>query len=294
MVTIYLNASALKTLACPRRWYFTVRQGLVPKKALTNFAFGHAVHGYNEAVVRGTPPAQAIMTAMGHKGVDQSEVAKIMPLCMSFTPPTNVVMTEHGPAVELYFEHEHSRRIINDEEVRIVNCGTLDLIRRDNAGWVNIVDYKTTRLVTPDSAFARYDNDVQFRYYDWAVWKFGYEFLPLDVHNLARDGKLASCVCVGFMNARPPCWKYGKMMQFSVAQREEFDGMMNLLAEGIYKWWQVEDPPKTGWVNNACKDCDFTSLCDNEDSIAAQYLELLFERREYNPSKFRDHDQPSG
>jgi len=289
MVTIYLNASALKTLACPRRWNFTVKQGLVPRKALTNFAFGHAIHGHNEAVVRGTPPAQAIMTAMQHKGVDQSEVAKIMPLCMAFVPPSNIVQTDRGPAVELYFEHEHSRRVIDGEEVRIVNCGTLDCLRLDNSGWLNIIDYKTTRLVTPDSAFARYDNDVQFRYYDWAVWKFGFEFLPLPIHNLARDGKLTSVVCCGFMNARPPAWKYGPVMQFSEEQRTEFDSMIERLADGIYKWWQVDDPPKTGWVNNSCKDCDFTSLCNNSGDRAAQYLELLFDRREYNPSKFREH-----
>lgn len=290
MKTIYLNASSLRTLACPRRWHLTVRSGLVPIKLKTTFAFGHAVHKYNELVVKGTPPAEAMMAAMAHPGVDQSEVGKIMPLCMAFVPPNGVVQCDNGAlASELYFEHEHSRRVIDGEEVRIVNCGTIDLVRVDNMGRVQVVDYKTTRMVTPDSVFARYDNDVQFRYYDWVIWKFGYEFLPMHVHNAARDGKLAVCVYVGFMNARPPTWKYGQMMQFSQAQREEFDDMMNRLADGIYKWWSVAELPKTGWVNNACKDCDFTPLCNNEDDRAAQYLQLLYEQREFNPSKFKEH-----
>lgn len=290
IVNIYVDPSCLAKTKCPRQWHYVVRRGLLVKSTAGPFAFGHAVHKYADLVVNGRPSMEALAHVQTAYPIAINESEQLMRLCTSWPQPKSIIRLHDGRlAHELYVEHQVFECIVDNKLYRVFACGTLDCLRMSDKGDLILVDYKTTRWATKERALREYEDGVQFRFYAWWLHKYGHEVLPMNYSNLIRDGKFYVMLLIGMLNARPPGWEWSRAFRYTPAQIDEFDGLMEEVMKGLVRWYIAEDPPKVGWINQACATCDFTQFCDNDMFDGSTLAQVQFTQRPYRPSEFGKH-----
>ncbi len=274
-IPIFVDASLLKKSYCERAFANTLR-GLRQNKKDIHMHTGTAVHHY-AAKAHGTP--QDILFAMHtatelYKEVDASEEGSkwfrtiLAAKSGNLLPPP--IEYEGKSGREFYFEVPWLRFVYSGKTYVIVVCGTMDHLSfvKDV---VRIFDYKTAKAWKIAEVRASYKNDVQFTFYPWTIWKFGHRFLPLEMHNAARDLKMTTQVVTIQIKIKPPAWVVDSPVSCSEARFDEFEILIKQELERLLPSYLDDNATKNGHLANQCPRCPFNDLCWSlpglEDSI---------------------------
>lgn len=287
---IRLDASLLKKAFCAASLSFTLK-GLKPVIPPEPYLAGTAVHAY---ISKRRDMLPAVVEAGKIYSKHYTDTKMIQNLCSAYPdnllPPAAII--DGKPAEEFYFEIPWLETMWNGKHYTIVICGTMDHLSFTQ-GYVRIYDYKTTKKWKFEEAAESYDNDAQFVFYPWVVWKFGHVFLPLEMHNAAREFKLSSTPVIGMMvptpasgiSKRNPSWRVAEHKTFTEEIFNDFEMEIRDLVEKMLGPYLTGAPAnRDGWIKNLCPRCDFAKLCHARDENMYEMIKSrLFYVREHDP-----------
>jgi hypothetical protein len=282
-VPIYVDASLLKKSFCETAFLYTL-EGLRRTKKDDRLTLGTAVHHF--AARSHTDPTGIVALAEATdllKGTSLKPdavltVASAMPRGL-LPPPIQTPKL----GVEFYFEVPWLEFVVDGTPYNIHICGTMDHLSF-HQGIVKIYDYKTARHYKVEDARASYQNDTQFLFYPWAIWKFGHRFLERDLHNAARDLKLTTQVVIVQIALKPPRWTVDVPVPVTEDRLTSYEAEVRaVLSDMMDKMFSPEPARMNGWVNNGCPRCDFNILCHAAPGTEDAVRERLFHKKQYTP-----------
>lgn len=269
-IIIPLTATSLKSTNCEVRYANGVFEGLRANEDNDVLRVGKAVHKYAE-VVNGCDLInidQPIAAALAELGPEFAQCkSEVITACAACPTLPKAFATPRGPSKELSFALPWRRYFHEGRTYHVVLCGTMDLLTLGHSDIINIVDFKTTRYAKIEHAEAKYAAESQFTYYQWILRNFGHRVLHWTEANLARDYKLCATPYFVQLARGGARWIWGKPRSMTIAVERLFDHQIeHTLDTFILPLWFNERPPsRTGWLSNACAQCDFSSICFEED-----------------------------
>lgn len=283
-IRIMVDASLLKKSFCESAFLYTL-DGLRATKRDPILVTGTAVHLF-AALSHTESPIVALAKGTELYATVEKDTSKFVAIAASMPPkllPPPVRFADRI-GIEFYFEVPWLTFVHDDLVYCIIICGTMDHLSFHN-DVVKIFDYKTTRKYKLEDARAGYKNDVQFMFYPWVIWKFGHHFLPLEMHNAARDFRLTTQVVLVQLTIKPPKWFVDSPIGVSQDKFEHFEEEIRATLKDMMTRLLNPAPPRmNGWVSNNCPRCDFNDLCHalpgTEDAVRAR----MYHKKEYKPS----------
>ena len=286
--TVYINASAYKNTACPRRAFLTLIAGL---RESTDYKkeFGTAFHKFAQAYHSGLPATSGYSIAMEHYAEYQSladwrDLQYLLKTCQAYynwhesqriyTP----IRVDGLPVLEKKFAVPFLSTPVAD----YVLCGTVDMLAQHPAFGLVLVDHKTTSIRTRDSYLAEYTFSPQLLMY------------TMMMHKLEQPiaGAIINGIFMG--KGQPPVIQLSDLITFSQPKLTEFESGLRSF---VYRLDTALVAYKLSPTSieifrrdyNQCGAskfglCPFSVLCtlDTQPEIDA-LASTMFERKPYNP-----------
>lgn len=289
---IPIDASALSTLHCPRRYQLTCVEGVDTSNEYSQW--GSAFHVFLEHVAKFGPPENlmAFVLSLVAKYKMQPAVAPTLYgaaldwLSAKHTIPPAINWVDDAgqshPAVEFKFAFD----LMETEEFIISLCGTVDLITRTDEGLIILEDYKTSNYCKGlDDVEKGYMQTIQLPLYMFALRRLRHLF-PAYADDIAR-GTVGRYRMI-YQNFKPIKVRYtGIVPEWPEADLLQI--ITPLIRSAVETWRMRNKAPMLGRAVGACVKlkCPFFDHCSERDEqLAAQYL-TNFPRRQYNPLAFR-------
>lgn len=293
IIPIYLNASSLKLSACDRRYAFAVAGGLraggTEDPILT---MGSALHKFAETYTRTKGDVTDAITEArrAFPAITAAELIPIVARRAEVRIPEPLYL-DGQPCVEVKFAAPWMIFTYDEITYCFVVCGTIDHLGLDNNALM-IIDYKSTRYAVIEYAINKYKHETQFKFYLWALWKFGARFLPLEIHNMLVESRAYSQVCFIQLSGKSPRWimdtSRRNMTPFMYAEYEtELRGKLNQLANAFLIHTHGGANDAQGMISNGCQYCDYTTYCHAPTEAARVAANLTFTHKPYNPIEER-------
>lgn len=277
---VYLNATALKALACEDRFALTCVQGWRERAENPIFAVGKAVHKYAEEKGKGTDELDALTLASRTPGVPAK--LSVVNACANMTGAglTPVASINGIPLVEYRFCIPFSEHLIDGITYELYLVGRFDRIGVTRLG-VEITDYKSTRKWDFGDVVKAYADDVQFLFYYTVARRFAYDVFAGDpsMAEMAWQGKLFTRLCAIMLSAKPCAkWQLGPLWSPSEDLYNEFlEGLRARIVPHVISLYAKKVIlRKEGLYKNLCPGCHLSDLCLRENPLA-------YERQDYNP-----------
>jgi hypothetical protein len=295
--TIFLNASAYKITACPRRAFFILLAGLKEKGGTSyKMEFGTAFHKFVRLLYMNADPTVAVKTAIDHympsaEFADWRSMEYLVQLCKDyieyekntkfFTPE----LIDGMPALEQRFALPFYSSSIAD----YVLCGTIDMIATHPLYGKVIVDHKTTSVRTKDSYLASYEFSPQLAIYTLIATKLNLGVRAAVINGIFMSkGKPAEFLASGditFTN-RQLAELEARLKKFVLTLdgtlTEYLSREADSLALALFPRDFTQCEGKWGM-------CPFTPLCRNDSYETVSALARdIFKAEPYNPLKFQE------
>ena len=277
MNEILLDASSLKWLVCDRLYQFKACYGLQTTKNSEAF-FGSAFHKYAELKVSDSKKAETYM--LSYTGTEKS---LFMVACMEFDSVSlpKPILFNSLPCCEHRFKVPY--KTLSDGCV-VYLCGTLDRVGINDAGILEVIDYKTTRKWDKSKFFTEYFHDFQMLFYYWILQKYGHYVLSKEYADLAAERKHAIRVLGIFLTKKPIDFDLGPNIIFEQSYLNEFSELLDTTVTSkiriiwdMYRRNVIASP--TGMIVNKCLACEFNIFCRFSNFSGA----LSLDSKPYNP-----------
>lgn len=281
-IPIYVDASLLKKTYCDEAMRLTLA-GYRTRRTNPHYAVGTAIHIYAAGVH--TNILKGKFDGLQYFKLAESDDKVFDEICnarpTSLLPPP--IKFENRTGVEFYFEVTWLTFAYRGVTYVIIICGTIDHLAFER-GMVRIFDFKSSMKYKLEDIAKGYRNDVQFDFYPWALWKFGHRFLPLELHNAAREFKMTMQLVVVQWKLKPPRWTAMNPVGCTLNRFEQFElELKSLLEEKLPRALHPEPTNRNGWMNNSCPDCDFSDICHALPGMEDAVVENLYTRKAYIP-----------
>jgi hypothetical protein len=278
-----LDASLLKKSFCQTAFSFTLK-GLRTKSVPEPYSLGTAVHLF--VGKQRENMLSALKAATDHAKANGVDDKLVIGICSAYPenllpPPAKI---GDKLSEEFYFEVPWLETIVEGKRYTIVVCGTIDLLC-----WIKdflrVYDFKTTRKWKTSEALAGYENDVQFIFYPWVLWKFAYSiFKDKTMADAARSLRITSAPVIGHLTTKPPKWVVGDNKSFTEEVFADFEMELRELVEKMLGSYLLGTPPnRDGWIKNLCPRCDYNILCHARPEMYDIIKDRLFHTREHDP-----------
>lgn len=269
---IYLNATALKSLACEDRYYHQCVSGWRERLENPVFTIGKAIHKFAEERAKGLDDIEAMTEGCRVPGVtDKAAIAKACAGWRSAnqSPP---LIIDGESFVERRFCVPFAEHIRGDITYEVYLVGRFDHVHHSRHG-VIITDYKSTRKWEFNDVVKAYADDVQFLFYYTVARQFAYDIFSGDMAaaNDAWAGKLFTRVCAIMLSKKPqPVWQMGPLWSPSEFLWKEF--LADLRAHVVPKIVELHSGQRVlrrdGLFKNLCPTCSYADLCLRESPDA--------------------------
>ncbi len=320
MVTITIDASALKDAACNLRAFRNVVLGLKEKGLNNDTHFGSCFHQFR-SVYRTTGNADLAIHNAEKMWRDADIIIKdkkkyvdngfLMKACMDYAE--QYVHDRYRPVldkqtgkllVEPYTRFAFP--FYADDKVEVLVAGTMDEVAFGNdtvwngGSGYRIVDAKTSAAWNSYTYFNEYILNPQLLVYRWAIHEYAL-FKPDSIWAEIDKSPNVGCMIDGIFykagkaNEQPTIeFKRSNVFTFNRRQVEEMRRgvtyIVKRLVESIHHWIETgEEPYRDGVITNLCNEsrwgvCKYCYACSgpDRDAIDAR-LEEGFIKREYNP-----------
>jgi hypothetical protein len=289
---IYVNATSLKKMSCPRAFQFHNTRGYKLAKEDEILTVGRAMHKYAEEYTRraGKHVEALAVTSEAFPGLDTKNLMNWAAGRSRINIPPALTLDNTKLAVEFFFSVAWRRYFVDGNPIVLVLCGTIDHLAMDERDTLWIIDYKSSRRWKLDEISADYARDMQFRFYMWNCVRHGASFLPLRAFNAATAGHIAAQV-VGIQvgSSKTLYWHKCPPIMMNDDDLAEFDGLMDATALEILSISTTPDiAPAVGKIVGACKYCDFGPLCYARSELESDNAARLFVQKNYDPQHHND------
>lgn len=281
---------------CPRKYFYAIIQGLVPRAESVHLTFGLHYHAalerYDHARSQGATHEDAQLAAVAYalKATWDATLSRpwastdpnknrltlvrtvVWYLEQFANDPMETIQLANGkPAVELSFRFELEQLTSSGEQY--LWCGHMDRVVAF-AGHNYIVDRKTTKATLNPEFFEKFSPDNQFSGY-MVAGRIAYN-IPLA--GLIVDGAQVAVTFSRFL--RGPVTR-------SEAQLDEWlkdIGVYLLQAEGYAKavHWPMNDKSCGNYGG-----CPYREVCSKPPSVRAEWLPKLMQKRVWDPLQVR-------
>jgi hypothetical protein len=285
-----LNHSAIKLLACPRRYQLRVLRSL---KEPTNasLSIGSAVHGLLEAYQKGPRNLSSLRIDKADGTYEEMAFINAVPaICDKYNVSSVDRGKVYGAALaaipKLTLPLYHNDKPLVELKLQIpledgvILQGTIDDVTMTNQG-ILITDHKTTSYMTISDIAKRYGYSSQVHFYGGLLERARQQYLPPHVQDLPIFGRYhviglnKSPVTTQFT---PPTFCNADLANDIVSRA--VDMMRDI--DAIDKSGSYALP--TGMADNACYKCPYVAVCHSKD--IDKQVELA-EKETYNPMTFR-------
>lgn len=280
---IYLNATALKALACEDRFNWMCVNGWRDRVENPIFSVGKAIHKFGEEMAKGTDELEALTAATSTPGItDKTAVVKA---CGGYRAagmsPAAIINAE--TLVEYRFAIPFAEEIRDGLTYEVYLTGRFDRIAHTRLG-VEITDYKSTRKWDFNDVVKNYADDVQFLFYYTVARRFAYDIFNGDMAmaNDAWNGKLFTRLCAVMLSKKPqPQWILGPLWSPNEELWTSFlDGLKTRIVPHVVDLYaRKRVMRREGLYKNLCPGCNFADLCLRERPegyVREEYLPLTW------------------
>ncbi len=278
---------------CPRKYYYTIIKGYVPKIVPPPLAFGIHLHTllqtWHQLVELGMPKDTSLMRVVKLAGLlgetlppgdtartKETLVRSIVWYLDQFWEDKAVTVKCAGglPAVEYHFQLPFM--LYNDQVVYI--CGHIDrLVTWQNQ--VYVCDYKTTKYALDKRFFDQFKPSTQMALYTTACHLIAHQTSDLpSAHGVIIDGIQLGVNFTRFAR---------QIVPFSLEEIDEY-------IQDLKHWiTQAMNACKTGVFlpnETACNNysgCHFRDICAKPQARREMFLEGSFKKRTWNPLNSR-------
>lgn len=282
MIPVYVNATALKTLACDTAYVMRCVDGLTPPDN-EFFRVGKIFHKYAELRGSGRDVASAMM-AMQLGAKDMSDLIGLFS-AYDRTPQQPAGKDKDGkPLVEVSFDIKREPIVIDDQTYEPHYVGHMDRVNKTPHD-VEIIDYKTTRKWKIEDVEAGYKNDTQFMFYYTIARRFAYDiFDDREIAEHAWQGRLRVVPYFAMISKKPQAVLRGTAHRPTDEQYEDYlDALENIVVPMMVRLFHTRAAGKTGWFTNHCPRCDFSALCHAANDHEYEQQLRNFKQSTYNP-----------
>jgi len=310
---ILLDASALKHLACPLKFYRTLLMGYRKQVNSVDIVYGQAFHLFVQTMVNtnGSYP-EAIKKAVDlFNNTPYTEKATkkwmtphhLTKTCMDYWEHYNgtrkdewqTLRVEGKALTELKFA---TLPYYEDERVSIILAGTIDDICKREGGCYAIRDYKTTSSWNADEYLRDYILSPQLIFYVFVLYWYAKTYPDSIYSQITREGRVAAFIDGIFLksgatSATSAQTKFQRSEMFFFTDRDlKYFGEMldNVVVPKILAMLDREPYPE-GRLNGACNivygHCDYFNACAAPDRQATEaIIRNEFITKPYNPLQF--------
>jgi hypothetical protein len=278
---------------CPRKYYYNIVLGFVPRAESVHLTFGQHYHSalecYDHAKANGADHDTAVLAALRHaltvtwnnklqRPWDSDDNYKnretlvrtvLWYLDIFREDPFKTVQLANGkPAVELSFQFNTSYSDPTGSPYLL--CGHMDRVAEWNDQlW--IMDRKTTKSTISTDFFAKFSPDNQFTLYTLA----GKVAFDLQVKGIIVDGAQVAVTFSRF--ARGPVERHASTID---EWYQELGGWLQSAEQyALAQHWPMNDKSCGNYGG-----CPYRSICSKAPSMRAQWLKADFVRRTWDPS----------
>ena len=306
---IYVDASALKDIACLRKFYWSTIEGwqLSRESRDIKMAYGTAFHlALQTLYSKGRDSIkEAMQGAIDYLNpyiefIGEDEFRTPSHLIQSVKSYYDRYFKEDGhdglvaidpTAVELKWNFPYWQ---NDQYV-IILCGTIDLIAK-YFGVRTIVDHKTTASWKPESYFSGYQMDIQTMFYTWMdnhINNRGDIYLPVMINGIFIKKPTQKAAKEGLWDG--VTFERSQSFEYTASQMKQFDkwlkAKLNLIIYYLTNAETMESIFELSFCRTPYGLCKYFNVCSAANTDLQK--EILsrsgqFENVHYNPLTWRD------
>lgn len=311
MITLRIDASALKESACTRRFYWIVVDGYRKSINTNDVEFGSAVHEFIK-VMRCNPNnyALAIKAAQDRYKVpmeQKPEKAYMTPdylskTCISFwqqwieKDSYKTVVVDNEPLVEQKFSYPYYA----DDKVQVLLCGTIDDICVNEHGHYGIRDYKTTSVYKKADYMRSYTLSPQLMFYRLVLSYYASTYPESILGKISNQGVKCFIDALFLQGTTKPAeFKRSEIFNFNARQMTEFEALLRARIMNLVDYVKADILPlREGMSNGACQtvygSCKFFEPCIQSDDVGQHHmLKRFFIQQTYNPLAFGEEHAKS-
>ncbi len=282
MIPVYINATAMKTLACDTAYVMRCVDGLVPPEN-EFLRVGKIIHKYAENRGRGMDVAEA-MSSLKLSATDWKDLMGVFS-AYDRHPQHAAAKTKEGkPMIELRFEIKRDPIVVGGIAYEPRFVGTIDRVNL-TPHMVEIVDYKSARNWKIEDVEAKYKNDTQFMFYYTIARRFAYDIFdnPI-VAEHAWQGRMAIVPTFAMLSKKPQSVARGTAFTPTNEQYEDYlDALEKVVVPMAIDIFHTRRAGKTGWFTGQCPRCDYSALCHAKNDYEYEQQLKAYTRTTYNP-----------
>ncbi len=289
---LFFDASAFKNTSCQRKYAYKVVQGLRSVRHNPIFERGKALHKYAELREKGVPDLEALSVATTWPGLDDPGL--VMSACSQYGKMRLDSPARDGQTilVEHQFLVKYGTRVCAGQKFALFLTGRVDRINFTTAGFLEIIDFKSSQSWKFEDIVARYIHDVQLDFYPWVLNKYAYEiFKDINLANAAHYGKLGTRIVAIMIGGKTtPRWEVDALKIPTKEEMEDFGRLLETNIEQLVKIHcdMAEDkdylPIRNGRFNNSCPSCDMAGLCFARDDHEKGSIMRGLEKKVWDPT----------
>lgn len=285
---------------CPRKYYYQIIKGWVPRELSVHLHFGliyhAAIEGYHRLRATGVPHAQALRAAThfclkatwddklhrpwssDHKTKNRFTLVRTVVWYLTTFGPndsiTTVILADGRPAVELSFRFPTS--YVSPDGSPYIMCGHLDRLG-SLEGVMYGCDYKTTSWQINDTFFQKYSPDNQMSTYSYG----GKVVFAQPIKGIIIDAAEIKVTFSRFQRGFAP--------RSDTQLDEWYDqwGWFVKQAENMALGGQEKNYPMNDKSCTHFGGCPFQPICGKDPAVRDIWLKANFVTRIWDPLKIR-------
>jgi len=315
--TYYFDATAARTTSCGLKTLLAVVFGYRAKQNSADIEFGSAFHKFRK-IMRETGNMQPAMAAAlkhmeDHKNCfvkknKQKLMTKqyLMKVCLDwwehYNPDSFKVLRVDPDTLELgtgdvgkpiFLEIKFDLPFYEDDNIKIVLCGTIDEIGKFHNGPYAIADAKTTGSYDAKDFFKDFELSSQLMMYSWVIREYRRRFPDNPLCQIKFDiGVFIDGIFLG-SEEEGAAFHRSQALFFSDDQLDEYEAIKK---KEIFKLINnIKNlptmPPREGMFNGSCQGkygrCDYFNYCASNDPVVKELtLKHQLKQVPYEPLKF--------
>ena len=298
--TYMIDPSAMKNMACDRKFLFTVKDGYHYTKLNPAMEWGSAFHTFAASYYKGTELKESMQAGLVYyqtrlaqglrvKEKDQRNLVRLVEAITLYAKKYplekdsfKVEQNSKGACIEQSF----GIPLYCGEKYNIVFSGTIDLIGTYRGEKV-FMDHKTTSnyLTQSGKFFESYELDTQFLAYNWAL-----SYLANLKDSKLSEYKNAGGLVNGIFNTRSKVeFERSPLIEYPDHLRASFDKYMRGSFLKKVRDLIENGPSSYGWACDSCSlkfgKCCYWEVCNRPDGVDAETMMTMldYETKPYNP-----------
>jgi hypothetical protein len=312
---VKIDSTGIRQSACLKRFQYVILDGYREPLNSVQIVFGQALHLFKETLDKTGDQHKSIFEAQDFfkrtkyyipKGKEWMNVAYLTNSCLSWldhdkkNPPNHKLLSFHGIAQA---ERKFAIPLIDEDDLAILLCGTIDRIIQFHSQAYAVMDWKTSGSWDKPKFFLEYKLSPQMLTYCYALQWHAKQVLKDEAGNII-DNPYAPMIQPGAMiggiflaKDKDPEFVNSDVFFYPPAMFDEYLYKLHELVKVIAEI--VRGQRKTyrdGLFNGVCKTpygehgmCPFFGVCSMPDEISRQaMLDQYFIKRPYDPLNLKE------